>query len=318
MDYCLAIFLKTVKGALSDSISEEDLINLLIKNIVTRLNVENRNGELLYIDKQRTSKIMNNQTNVPLPLKRVLSDELTSVDSLEQHFRKVLQPILIKEKIAGLCRDLTEYLIGCDELPDDILLEMNQCNKENKQIRLISIAFRYSLMIPNKLEGQTSRRSKVNFDKNKPILTIVNKQKSEGLLCFKAIIEAYRSKTGESCGCFIDDFPQYKKHFQRQKEAYFAAEAVRHAARDSLFDEEDSFDDLLDESYEGVIETWERSYTDGFDRMEAVLSQAVQINMESNLISRETAWITTRVKKGLCHILVNDGRIEGWVCDENI
>ncbi|MCF0106026.1 MAG: hypothetical protein HUJ53_04640 [Holdemanella sp.] len=318
MSYCLAMFLKKIETVLLGAISEEDLINLLIKSIVTGATVKNRNDELLYIDKQRTSKIMNNQSNVPLPLRKVLSNDITSVDSLEQHFEKELRPILIPEKMQGLCCELTDYLISCDELPEEIAIEVEQCNKEKKHIRLIALAFRYSLMVPNKINNSINRHKKNIIDKKKPVAMVINNQEVEELLCFQAIIAAYRSRTGKTQGISIDEFPQYKKHFQRQKEAYFAAEAVRHATRDSLFDEENLFDDLLDESYEGVIETWEQRYPDGFERMEAVLSQAVQISMESNLIARETVWISTRVKKGLCHILVNDGRIEGWVYDENI
>lgn len=319
MEFCMAAVLITIKTALFEQISDEDLVNLLISDMVTNLELTAKNDAPYYMDKRLISKLMNNKINIPIVLRKSLAEDVTSVDHLETYFSKVLIPKIIPEKTKALCDALTTKAADYDEIPGDILSEIKCCANERRTARLIALVFRLALTVPNKItQAQSKNKRPVSTtDHRHPIKSVENSEEND-IYCLKAIFEAYRSKTGMEKNFCIEDFPQYKRHFQRQKEAYFAAEAVRHASRDAFLDDEDPFEELLEESYDGIIEVWEKQYPDGLDRMEAVLSQAVQISMESNLISRETAWITVRVKKGLCHVLVNEGRIEGWVYDEGI
>lgn len=319
MEFCIATVVTMIKNVLFEQISDEDLVNLLISDMVIELNLTTKKGDPYYMDKRQVSKLMNNKINVPTVLRNALSKDAASVDRLEAYFLKVLMPRIIPEKEAILCNDFIMSISNYDGVSVETLSEIRQYADEKKTARLTALVVRMALATPNKIIMLTSKKKKseVIADRRHPIKD-TEVSTNNDIYCLQAVFEAYRSKTGMLQGFSLDDLPQFKRHFQRQKEAYFAAEAVRHASRDAFLDEEDPFSDLLDESYDGIIETWEKHYTDGFERMEAVLSQAVQISMESNLISRETAWVTVRVKKGLCHVLVNERRIEGWVYDENI
>ena len=318
MEFCLAAILTMLKSALYESISDEDLMNLLIADLVVKLDLKSKSNEAYYMDKRLVSKLMNNKINVPLVLRRALSKEEASVDSIELYFGKTIIPKLIPETIDTLCARGIECYSDYENVSSDVLLDIRESHDQKNAARVLAYIFRLSLYAPNKIDKTIEKKKPAtDIDRRHPIRDIEFSD-DNNIPCLQAVIEAYRS-TGENVGMMrVEDFPQYKGHFQRQKEAYFAAEAVRHASRDSFLDEEDPFEDLLDESYDGVIEVWERLYENGFERMNTVLSQAVQLNMESNLISRETAWVTLRVKKGLCHILVNEGRIEGWVYDESV
>ena len=307
-----------IKESLIDSMSDENLFNLLTLDIVIKLDLKSKSGEPYYMEKDKVSKLMNNKMNVPAIFRKSINKEAASIDNLEKYFSEKLKPRLIPEKIDILCAKLIEKYSCSEDLSYEILKDLKAFAKEKKTIRLLAYVFRLSLTVPNKLDSEKNNNKPTdNIDRKRPIRN-TEIHSDNNIRCLQAVIEAYRSKIGDFKCLNIQDYPQFKNHFKRQKEAYFAAEAVRHASRESFLIEENPFEDLLDESYDGVSETWEREYKNGLERMEAVLSQAVQISMESNLISRETVWVTVRVKKGLCHILVNEGRIEGWVYDNNL
>lgn len=318
MDFCLAEVITLIKKSLYVQISDEDLLNLLIADIVTRLDLRYQD-EIYYLDKKAVSKIMTHHRNVPPILRKSLKETPASVDSLEEFFSKRLIPLMIPEKLDVVGRELLEGMTNYDEASETVLEDLRTCINNKNLTRAIAIAFRYSLSVPNK-HGEASPRKGETADKidRRHPLEPLDFGGDDNLPCLNAVLAAYRSKDGGEQNCTIEDFPKRKNHYQRQKEAFFAAEAVRHAVRDSFLDGENPFHDLLDEGYDGIIDTWERSYPDGLDRMEAVLDQASHISMESNPISRETAWVTTKVKKGLCHELVNEGRIEGWLYDEGV
>ena len=43
---------------------------------------------------------------------------------------------------------------------------------------------------------------------------------------------------------------------------------------------------------------------------------SVQISADKCFATRDTSWIGNSEKKGMCHILVNDERIRGWLDDD--
>lgn len=114
----------------------------------------------------------------------------------------------------------------------------------------------------------------------------------------------------------LETYLKYKKNFQRQRKDYYAAESVRRGTREAFGESDpDQFETLKNETHDGIIEVHERDYAHGFDRLNAVMSQAA-ITPISKCALRETDWIGNSEKKGVCHFLVNDGRIK-WVDDDD-
>lgn len=115
----------------------------------------------------------------------------------------------------------------------------------------------------------------------------------------------------------FDKHSNHKLHFQRQRKDYYSAEFVRHCMRDSYADEGDNqFEILEDEVYDGVVDVYENDYDSGKKRLGEVLVQAARIPVDKCWASRDTDWIGNSEKKGVCHILVNDERIRGWLDED--
>ena len=110
---------------------------------------------------------------------------------------------------------------------------------------------------------------------------------------------------------------KYGEHFKRQRKDFYAAESVRQGTRETYGDTDpDQFEVLKEETYDGVIDVYEQNHLNGYIRLNAVLSQATHIRIDRCWLCRDTDWIGNSQKKGVCHILVNDGKIKRWANDE--
>lgn len=52
---------------------------------------------------------------------------------------------------------------------------------------------------------------------------------------------------------------------------------------------------------------------DGYARLNAVLEKVTSTSLDRSILSQMRNLIGNLEKKGICHILVNDGTIESWV-----
>ena len=110
---------------------------------------------------------------------------------------------------------------------------------------------------------------------------------------------------------------KYGEHFKRQRKDFYAAESVRQGTRETYGDTDpDQFEVLKEETYDGVIDVCEQNHLNGYIRLNAVLAQATHIRIDRCWLCRDTDWIGNSQKKGVCHILVNDGKIKRWANNE--
>ena len=99
-----------------------------------------------------------------------------------------------------------------------------------------------------------------------------------------------------------------------QRNYYFAAEAVRRGTRDIYSEDDvDQFEVLEDEVYEGIIEIWRDHYKNGLARLSAIFKEVPKIDISKCWLRRDTDWVGNAQRKGVCHFLVKDERIKGWV-----
>ena len=133
-----------------------------------------------------------------------------------------------------------------------------------------------------------------------------------------ALAEIYVQELGDTSFTIerISEYEAQAKHLAEQRRYYFAAEAVRRGTRD-IYKKEDQFEVLKEEIHEGVKEVWEEQYTGGLARLRNVLKQAGVTQSQRCWLYRDTDWLGLPQKKGVCHFLVNDGSIEGWVRDDD-
>lgn len=96
------------------------------------------------------------------------------------------------------------------------------------------------------------------------------------------------------------------RHFARQRVSFYSAEALRIYARESV--PVGTFDNLKSEFHSGVVEEAEADHPSGLARLKSVIQTAVGVQLSAdNLLS-----VGVEDRKGICHHLVNDGRLT-WV-----
>lgn len=148
-----------------------------------------------------------------------------------------------------------------------------------------------------------------------PALQVKEKISAQEALYTSAILEAYASALDRASVTAdkLASLPaQYAQHFTIQSEAYFAAEYVRESVRDVFSDGERQFKEL-EEEYDGIAETYWADYKNGFERLNAVLKQAINSQLNKSNLYHISRLIGIREMKGLCHVMVNDGTIRSWV-----
>ncbi len=147
-------------------------------------------------------------------------------------------------------------------------------------------------------------------------LTPPSQVQNEELVYTKKLFQAYESNLKTSIKSEVDlkRLNLHNGHFQRQRIHFYQAESLFRFERDTIPPNINAFEDLKDELYYGVIDTYENHYPDGFERVKAVTDKARSLNLPgSNPLSPV---LTTNDQHGICHHIVNDGRI-GWVSDND-
>ncbi|MDR2241129.1 MAG: hypothetical protein LBE33_11880 [Zoogloeaceae bacterium] len=114
---------------------------------------------------------------------------------------------------------------------------------------------------------------------------------------------------GEHTGTTVTDpaalsVPKLKDHFHRQREAFYEAESLRVFARDSV--PPGTFESLLNDIYDGVIDTHDASHTDGYEKVCAVTKAARDMQITANALITCT---NPKDRDGICHQLVNEERL---------
>ncbi|MCF8168308.1 MAG: hypothetical protein K9K38_15270 [Rhodoferax sp.] len=95
-----------------------------------------------------------------------------------------------------------------------------------------------------------------------------------------------------------------KDHFRRQREAFYEAESLRVFARDSV--PSGTFESLLDDIYNGIIDTHDASHADGYVKVCAVTKAARDTQITANALITCT---NPKDRDGICHQLVNEERL---------
>lgn len=125
----------------------------------------------------------------------------------------------------------------------------------------------------------------------------------------KKLVDVYYEQDPASCSD-VDSVAAHAKHgphLQRQREAFYSAEALRLYARDSV--PEGTYELLQDDVYTGVIDTAEANHSSGLDRLRAVLTQSGQLDLGAHtLISMSNL----KDRQGICHQLANADKLT-WV-----
>lgn len=124
-------------------------------------------------------------------------------------------------------------------------------------------------------------------------------------------VYAEREPTGTFVPETVSTHGKFGGHFQRQRESFYSAEALRLYARDSV--PPGTFEALQTDVYAGVVEVAEASHPSGMDRLASVLSTSGQLDLRAHAL---IAVSRISDRKGICHQLANEDRLT-WVAEES-
>jgi len=105
----------------------------------------------------------------------------------------------------------------------------------------------------------------------------------------------------------IETTPKYHRHLKRSRQWFFQAEALNRFSRDHY--PPGAFEELKQQVFDGIVDTCEKDYTHGFERVCAATDRASEIVLGNSSLAPLAG---VGDKKGLCHHLANEDQLD-WV-----
>jgi hypothetical protein len=125
------------------------------------------------------------------------------------------------------------------------------------------------------------------------------------------LFEAYSDNKGRQITLSEDLPASLHKHFNRSRESFYSAEALRNFSRDNLPSGE--FENLQEQIYTGVADTCEGVHACGLTRLIATTNRAADLSITSSPLMGKTEITDLH---GICHQLANVDRLT-WVVEKD-
>ena len=331
-DFVISVYVANVKAVWNgETTSEESILRILYNAIVIPMNLKAQgktknetSKDALDVDKTRTSLVMNRKSNVHRKLVKAASDPKVT-NSIEAYFDEEIVSNILPGQENNLEYRLNEITQHCRLLSDEDKRILQDDYENGSLAKFLSDCYLMVLPMDNVLP-QHHRKNRQgnsaelrNTDKHHPLKIdpVPPRATRDEKVYTGAILDCYGEEEDDDHFTEekLDAYPEYRDEYDDQRQFYFAAIAVERGTRDFYGEDADSqFNDLLDDTYNGVIQTWRDTGKDGgLHRMRSVLSQAAKLPLDGTWLSKDTSWLGSAQKQGICHILVNQNRLKGWV-----
>ena len=136
------------------------------------------------------------------------------------------------------------------------------------------------------------------------------------LIFIRKLFEAYSEVLGRKISKQKDLIGTiYERHLSEHTKFYFEARYKENASRE-LFDEgESEFESIKKEIEDGIFDAlYYGKYENGIERITNVMNTiATNLQLNSSLLLNIRGFINVPTRKGILHILVEEGRIKSWV-----
>jgi len=330
---CFGTYAKIVQKSIKEPNGQKRVAELLLGLITDNEDVTNQEGEPFVVTDKLASDLFNCKINMRKKIKEASSSQ-TIINAAHDYFEDVVMPEIMPEMIQDMIAELAELISSDDTVPQDKKDEFLQFANPSSLHVFLSVLFLYVIKKENKLSKESPaplnnkmpsilndvKKLKELIEKIHPeqpaLITPPGQIDSHEMVYVRELLAAYADAEGldELPKESLESFPKYAKDFKRRRKDYYAAESIRRGARD-VFGETtpDQFDVLKEETYDGIIDVYENEYPHGLARLKGVMSQAALIRVDKCVYSQIPNWIGASEKKGVCHILVNDGKLRGWV-----
>lgn len=144
----------------------------------------------------------------------------------------------------------------------------------------------------------------VSRDRLKPIPETV--QTGE-MIYLKKILQAISEKENDTILSLEELAQRYNNYMvpiKRQRERFYSADNLRIFSKEHLMID-DYFEDLKNDIYYGIYDDFEKSFSNGYERMLQVLTDAAMIDLSHNLLVKY-GLVHPKDKQGICHFLANE------------
>lgn len=198
-----------------------------------------------------------------------------------------------------------EPSIACADLLESIILDIINCSPSAQATQDTAIDLKLINDIQEKIKALPRPAD----------VPVPNVASQDERIYIEELCLAYGDAEGMD-SFSVDDlssFPDYSDDFEDRRIDFYAAETIRRGVLElkgsNLIGQ---FDVLKDETYNGVKDTAKRTHPNGYERLLAVMEQAVITPVTNYILSASPYWISGKIKKGVCHHLVNDGKLT-WI-----
>lgn len=200
-----------------------------------------------------------------------------------------------------------EYIENeCQELLEEIILSLCQNHQKQKKT---SSKFEESLILVQEIERKIASLPKPLTISVPDTITGIEMPYISQLFAAYGDAENYNG----FCENTFNNFPEYKDDFDDRRIEYFSAESIKRSVAElNTQNLSNQFDILKSATFDNIIDTSRKKYSNGYDKMLSVMEQATSSPVENYILSSSPYWISGKIKKGVCHHLVNDGKLQ-WV-----
>ncbi len=321
----LSNYLKMLYAYISDGKNEVDFMRELFDHLIDDTDPDTINP-LYDLTPDYLNRIYNGSKDLP---KGRASKILSNLDELKYanyiHQRLTIDTALHLEKEIndlGLTLKNEDVTEQCGEILVNILKEITRRTKRkstsksvlgNKKTELSEVPLPSVYVKDSKI--YIGNKSLNLHEKIEPPSEIepVELPYIEALLAAYAQAEELESITKDN----LPNLPKkYQKNFIEQRENYYNIDSIFHSIREVFEDGEEDFNRLKEDTYDGISDTCWQDYSNGYIRLIEVLRHATVITLSKSYLSQITNLIGNSEKKGICHLLVNDGKIK-WVMEDD-
>jgi hypothetical protein len=324
---CFGTFAKTLQGAMQKPNNNQAVVALLLDFIT-----EEASGNELSADFSIKAKTVSGLINCNESVHEdiiALSSKQKVINAVSKKFanRVPLSPVLVFDLIENISN-----LINADTTISTATRdELTAIASKEHLAEFLSSVYLYALNKPNKQTvnktdteaaeeittmDDIARLNAIYAKYPRPKeLDVPSEPAHDELEYIAQLLAAYAESEGisELTRLELEVYPTYNNDLRQRRKEYYAAESVRRGTRE-VFKENDTdqFDLLKEEMYDGIFDVHSQDYKDGYQRLLRVMTQVSSIQINKSSISKLPEWMGNKERKGVCHILVNDGRIT-WV-----
>lgn len=313
------------------------LADILLYSIAGPINLKitkgKHKGEEYTISSGRASELFNRKANPPGQIVEN-TDNPKVLATINDYFDSIVIDLLKIDSLDMVRDELVKLIEEDMDIPRSTKKELLEESKSKNLSSFLAKVFLYTLHVDN--HGKVKKQlesikdvplSSVSFDRKDCKLHInyleipvprsiaPDKIKKEELKYLNELCNAYSDKLKTTINIEnISTCPKkrFRRDFNDERNYYNSIQSIIRGIREVFANVDEEYDILKNEAYEGIKETYFDDYPDGYKRLMEVFKKITNTSLSiSQLVKLDI--IGNSEKKGLCHVLVNEGYINSWV-----